>query len=1011
MTGPSPTRARSRARDPSPTRDPVKAAHEVLVLPDTALQGWLATSSLEPGRLLEAVRNEAARHYGSNAAEARRIAARAIAVAVRTGDPLALGWAHRAEAESQLFSGRMREAENAYARAAEAWNDAGAGALLGQLLVGRIHVLALLGRMDDVESTAQEARHRLEAADDHAYLAKLAMNLGNLHFQRDEYSAALAEYERARDLFARLGLRDPAVVGLEVNRAVALTQLDRDTEALELFRRLDRDCGHRRLDLLQAQVRMNQAAVHSLRGDFDLALGDLGHATAYFRETNHPAFLASCLSNHAEIYHQLNLHEDAWRLAEESATLFHAEGLGYDRALALSQAALSRLGQGDTAAAIRDIREAHRLFIRERNPARVALVRMLWAEASARRGRFVDARRRARAALDAFRDLGLVRWEAMATALWVRISRQELAPTLRQRTLRDLLARVPGRIYPVQVQALLGLLGEAQEDAGNTAGAVRAYTRAVSLLEATRVRVPTEDSKVAFLRDKTHLYDRLLLLEFSRPITRVIRLLGWMERSRAQSLWDRMRDPSRWSGEADGAGEGERRRLSWLQARVSRLELGTSQERERAAHLRRDLKRAEQDWLRLLRTRGETTGGDHRPARGVGMVMGRAAPVPGGDAVHDSTMIRHALPKGHGFLSYHLAPRFSLAAWVTPDGEGWVRLADDLSSRLTALADRLDFQWSIAAMTSARRTMTMSARTNANEPGAAGAPAPDPLRLHRDNADAILSDMYALAWRPLLEAGLPGNLRWVVSPHGAAHRLPFPALQGPDGPLVDKTSVRLVPSARVWLELQRKRRAPPRRAFVAGVPSVELPAVEREVAQVSALLAGWEVITDLAPSRESFRREGARAGLIHLAAHGSLRRDNPAFSFIQLADGPLFVHDLAGFRLPGSTVVLTACSSGRGVAPSGDEWIGLAQGFLQAGASAVVASLWPVEDEATAGLAELFYEGLAAGEDSAEALRLAMVECRRTRPHPWQWASFAVLGGADPGRARIRNTSRGRKVV
>lgn len=977
---------------------------------DHELQGWLAESSLEPGRLLEAVRNEAARHYGSNASEARRIAARAVAIALRTGDQLATGWAHRAVAESMLFSGRMREAEAAYAKAADVWKRAGASALLGQLLVGRIHVLSLLGRMDQVEAVAREARRRLEAADDGAYLAKLAMNLGNLRFQRDDYAGALAEYDRAQDLFARLGVRDPAVLGLEVNRAVALTQLDRDADAMELFRRLDGDCGRRKLDLLRAQVRMNAAAVHSLRGDFDLALGELRRATDYFRETGHPAFLASCLTNRAEIYHQLNLHEDALLLAEEAAQLFSADGLGYDRALALSQGALSRLGRGDTEGAVSVIRESLRLFTREKNPARVALTRMLWAEALSRRGRRADARRRAREAMDAFRALGLVRWEAMAAALWIRLSGRELGVAERQQAIRELLVRVPGRIYPIQVQALLELLGEAQEDAGDVPEAVRTYSRAVGMLESMRIRVPTEDSKIAFLRDKTHLYDRLLGLELLRPSPVVKRLLGWMERSRAQSLWDRMRDPSRWSGSAEGAADEQRRRLSWLQARVSRLELGSPDERERALSLRRALTRAEHDWAGWLRRRGEEAAvpgrGTHRTTK-----RGARAIATGGDGpVPDPATIRRALPEGHGFLSYHLAPRFAVVAWVTRDDEGWLRLSADLSLRLTVLADRLDFQWSAAAMTCSRRAMAQGAPAGVppTAPGVGSRPAPvagtavpgrtDPLVLLRGSAESILSDMHALVWQPLVEGGLPEGLRWIVSPHGAVHRLPFPALLGTDGPLVERTSVSVVPSARVWLEQQKPRprasREAPRRAYVAGVPSAELPAVKREVVMVGERLPRWDVVTDFAPTREALRREGARAGLIHLAAHGSLRKDNPAFSSIQLSDGPLFVHDLAELRLPGSTVVLTACSSGRGVAPAGDEWIGLARGFLQAGASAVVASLWPIEDEATLELMDLFYQGLAAGRDVPEALRRAMVELRITRPHPWHWASLAVLGAA-----------------
>jgi hypothetical protein len=549
------------------------------------------------------------------------------------------------------------------------------------------------------------------------------------------------------------------------------------------------------------------------------------------------------------------------------------------------------------------------------------------------------------------------------------------------------------------------------------------------MLESMRIRVPTEDSKVAFLRDKTHLYDSLLALELVRPAPAVKRLLGWMERSRAQSLWDRMRDPSRWSGGTDGVADEERRRLSWLHARVSRLELGTPEERERAVSLRRVLIHAERDWVRSLRAREETGA---VPGRGADRKAGprdRASVTRSGDAAPDPATIRQALPEGHGFLSYHLAPRITVAAWVTHDGEGWLRLGDDLSPKLTVLADRLDFQWSAAAMAGARRAMTMVppliapavapvvvnpvelavapgiASRIAPAAGTSGGGRTDPLLLLRSSAESILSEMHALVWRPLVDAGLREDLRWIVSPHGAVHRLPFPALLGTDGPLVEKTSVRVVPSARIWLELQKRqlrssrrssRRSSPRsarRAYVAGVPSAELPAVEREVALVGKHLSGWDVVTDLAPTRETLRREGARAGLIHLAAHGSLRRDNPAFSSIQLADGPLFVHDLGGFRLSGSTVVLTACSSGRGAAPSGDEWIGLARGFLKAGASAVVASLWPIEDEATLELADLFYRGVVAGHDVAEALRRAMVELRGTRLHPWHWASLAVLGG------------------
>jgi tetratricopeptide (TPR) repeat protein len=117
---------------------------------------------------------------------------------------------------------------------------------------------------------------------------------------------------------------------------------------------------------------MNAAYVHLQQADFDLALRDLGRATPYFRQTDHPAFLGACYLNRAEIYHQLNLHQEVLELTEAAAPLFQSEGLAFDGALALSQGALSSLALGDLKGAATKIRSASRLFKQEQNLPRVA---------------------------------------------------------------------------------------------------------------------------------------------------------------------------------------------------------------------------------------------------------------------------------------------------------------------------------------------------------------------------------------------------------------------------------------------------------------------------------------------------------------------------------------------------------------------------------------------------------------------------------------------------------------
>ncbi len=946
-----------------------------------------------PASWVEALRDLASHHYFTDAAQARRIARRALELAELLDDPVAIGWGYRATAEAALFSGRMKEAEAAYAQAESFLAKSrapGASALLGQLLVGRIHVLSLLGQHEAAARAGKEARRRLEAAKDYTYLAKLAMNLGNAHFQQEEHGPALREYERAAVLFRDLGVRDQSVLGLETNRAIALMETNQHEEAMALFSELEKECGERGFDLLRAQVWMNAAYLQSLCAEFDLALRYLGEATTYFRTTEHPAFLATCELNRADIYQQLNLHQDAFELAEAAAPRFASEGLRYDEALATSQAALSCLALDDIDAAVERIRRARRLFAKEANQPRAAVMELLWAEALARRDRPRAAAARAQAASASFRALGLVRWEASAAVLLARVEAPRLGPARQIRRLRKLLRRLPGRLYPIPAYRLLDSLGQMEERAGRPREAQAAYRQALTRLESLRVRIPTEDSKIAFLGDKTHLHDRLLSLELAKSRPSAERLFEWMERSRAQSLWDRLRSPEdfRVDASADQSAESSspRRHLAWLHSRLSRLELGSAEEHAQLPALRRRVAEAELALTRHLRGEQEAGG-----RRGGAPAAAESDPA----RVPSLSEISHALPEGWGFLSYHLGPDFSLVLAITQQGVAWRRLSDDLSPRLTSLADRLDFQWGAAAMTTAR-TSENERRSSADgtaSPATAGA-----TRLLQSATEAILKEVHALLWAPIEELKLPRDLRWVISPHGPVHRIPFHALLGADGYLVDASDLAITPSARIFRSLPTPRRNPGS-ALVAGVPSLALPAVAEEVAHVRSALGGWNVSTDLAPTRDSLRAASDGCDLVHLAAHGSLRKDNPAYSFIELADGPLFVHDLSSFRLPGSAVVLTACSSGRGISPAGDEWLGLARGFLSAGASTVLASLWPIEDRPTLELMQGFYDSYATGLDVPRAMGAAMRAMRVHRPHPWHWASFACLGGVSPREA------------
>ena len=920
-------------------------------------------------RRIRGLRDRAAAHYHGNAREALAVAEEALRQARTQRDDVALGWGHRALAEALLFAGRIRESNESYRRAAGCFHRGGDESTLGQLLVGHVHVLALLGRNAIATATAARARRLLMKAGDTAYLAKLSMNLGNFYFQREKSAEALNEYNEAAALFRKLRIRDEAVFGVEINRGVAMTQLDRHGEAIELFDSLESEAAENGYEILNAQIRMNRAYVHSLRAQYDRALADTALAADYFRETDHPAFLGSSLLSRADIYNQLNLGTEVEEIALEAIGLFKRTGLRFDCGLAYTELAVAKLGRGMLGDARRSIRRARAIYQREGNGVRTSLMDLLEGEVLFQRKDTDRAERLALAAYEKFRRMGLIQWQASAAILLSRIS-----PDRFSRRVRLISRKFPEALYPHHAYRILHALGDVHTAGGRDREAGAAYRRAVKRLRDMRWRIPTEESKLAFLKDKSSVFDRLVSLEVGARRPSVDRLFGWIEESKAQVFEDVFRSPGGFLDRSNGRDDGmrpdavleeKRRDLSWLHGRLSRMELDAPDKRERIERLRSRVVRAERDWSRTVTESLEKSVSRSGHQR-------REDDFPRLDAV------RGCLREGWGFLSFFLGDVESVVVAVTREDVRRAVVPGGLFQRVQAAADHLDFLWSAACLASIRTS------TGNGEGGGM-------KRLGRSAAD-VLRDLYKALWAPVEDLGVRPKNGWVVSPHGPMHRIPLHALLGSNGYLIETVDLVLAPSAGVWLSLSRRPSRSRRSAWIAGVPSPQLPAVEQEVRLVAEELKAWHVDQDLAPDRDGFLTRGHGYGLVHVAAHGSLRPENPAFSYLQLSDGPFFAHDLRQCRFHDATIVLTACSSGAGIAPTGNEWIGLSRGFLMAGASSVVGSLWPVHDLATLELMRRFYPGISRGRSPAESLGDAMRGLLKDGFETWQWAPFAVFG-------------------
>jgi CHAT domain-containing protein len=150
--------------------------------------------------------------------------------------------------------------------------------------------------------------------------------------------------------------------------------------------------------------------------------------------------------------------------------------------------------------------------------------------------------------------------------------------------------------------------------------------------------------------------------------------------------------------------------------------------------------------------------------------------------------------------------------------------------------------------------------------------------------------------------------------------------------------------------------------------------------------------------------ELSRYRIVHFATHGILDSQNPELSAIVLStinpqgrpqDGFLRLHDIYNLNLPAELVVLSACDSGLGKEIKGEGLVGLTRGFMYAGSKRVMASLWNVDDEATAALMEQFYRRMINdGLSPAAALRDAQLTIWRQQRWraPYFWAAFEMQG-------------------
>jgi CHAT domain-containing protein len=263
--------------------------------------------------------------------------------------------------------------------------------------------------------------------------------------------------------------------------------------------------------------------------------------------------------------------------------------------------------------------------------------------------------------------------------------------------------------------------------------------------------------------------------------------------------------------------------------------------------------------------------------------------------------------------------------------------------------------------------------------------------------EMLLKELYSALLEPLREH-FPGR-RLIIVPHGFLHYIPFHALFDGSRFIVDEFTISYSLSASLYfLSSTKKYRRLEERSLVVGVSSQEAPRLDEQVREIASALPKPRLLLGKEATEASLREYGPGCRYVHFETQAAYRYDNPSFSTLALQGSSLSLFDLYRLKMPCSLVTLIGCGPALDEVRDGEEHACLVRGFQAAGAQAVLTMLWQVPEPGPSSLFVNFYRQLGVNPDTAEALRLAILELRKTYDHPYHWAPFALWGGSAPNR-------------
>jgi tetratricopeptide (TPR) repeat protein len=506
-------------------------------------------------------------------------AAIAIARRLRRKNDLAIGL--RSKGNALYVLGENQDALKHHGQALRIFRITGDAAQQARTLNASIQPHILLGQYDKALEAASGAGKIFAQLGDKRHLAHLQINTGNIYHRQDRFEEALASYQQAYDMLSPLQDSEGLAVAL-YNISVCLIALNDFRRALVTYRRARKMCAGDGMTLLVGQADYNIAYLYYLRGEFTRAITLLQSARELASKNGDEHILALCYLDLSDIYLELNLHTEARETAREGFRRFEKLGMGYERAKCIANEGLASGRLGDASRALKLFVRARAAFVREKNQAWPWLLDLYRALVLYNEGEFAKARKLCEQALEILETSTLDGKAALCGLLLARIDLKEGNGQASASRCEQALRLLSERELPaVNFKANL-LMGQAQRALGNENAARSFLRKACEALEALRLGLHKDELKVAFMENRSEVYECLLDLCMNKEQgpRAVEEAFGYVEAAKSRALMELMcQGPEQLStvpaqqGEQDRQVRNLRAELHWYYRRIEQEQL------------------------------------------------------------------------------------------------------------------------------------------------------------------------------------------------------------------------------------------------------------------------------------------------------------------------------------------------------------------------------------------------------------------------------------------------------